>query len=150
MLRLQAAASKADEFTKGSFQPGDRRRGGRPEGRRDVFFCSGKVYYDLDAERQKRGLTDTAIVRVERLYPLPIDEIQSTLSSYPNLRDLRWAQEEPANQGAWPFMALNLPEHLGNHLLYRVSRPASSSPACGSGAVHEAEQQALVEQAFAD
>jgi 2-oxoglutarate dehydrogenase E1 component len=150
MLRLRAAASAVDEFTTGTFRPVIADQELDPKNVRRVLLCSGKVYYDLLAGRQKRNLADTAIIRVERLYPLPVQEIVDALSAFPNLRDLRWVQEEPANQGPWPFMALNLPEHLGNHLLYRVSRPASSSPACGSAAVHEAEQQALVEQAFAD
>jgi 2-oxoglutarate dehydrogenase E1 component len=150
MLRLKAATSKVAEFTQGRFRPVIPDTDADPAEVRRVLLCSGKVYYDLVAERRRRELRDTAVVRVERLHPLPVNEILETLAGYPNVSDLRWVQEEPANQGPWPFMALHLPEHLGDLLFYRVSRPASSSPACGSGAVHEAEQQALVAQALTD
>jgi multifunctional 2-oxoglutarate metabolism enzyme len=150
MLRLKAATSSIDEFTSGRFTPliGDTEVD--PGKVTRVLLCSGKVYYDLVTGRTKRKVEDTAILRVERLYPLPVREILDALSSYPNLRAVRWVQEEPANQGPWPFVALNLPEHLGDRVLFRVSRPASSSPAVGSATVHEREQQALVDQAFAD
>jgi len=111
-------------------------------------LCTGKVYYDLAAARDRKRPEDTAVVRVERLYPLPVAEIQQALEGLPNLQEIRWVQEEPANQGAWPFMALNLPEHLGGRTLYRVSRTASSAPACGSHNVHDLEQQELIEQAL--
>jgi 2-oxoglutarate decarboxylase len=85
---------------------------------------------------------------VEQLYPLPAEQIKEVLRGFSSLQEIRWVQEEPANQGAWPFMALNLPEHLDGRTLYRVSRNASSAPAVGSHTVHELEQQQLVEQAF--
>jgi multifunctional 2-oxoglutarate metabolism enzyme len=83
---------------------------------------------------------------VEQLYPLPAEEIRAALSTYPDATDVVWAQEEPANQGAWPFMALNLPEHLeSDQVLRRVSRAASASPAAGSHNTHEAEQVTLLD-----
>ena len=111
------------------------------------LLCSGKVYYDLAAERAARQITDTAIVRVERLYPLPVKTLPVALNSYPGLEEVRWVQEEPANQGAWPFMALNLPQRIGRPLL-RVSRDESSSPAVGSHHHHDQQQRSIVEQAF--
>jgi 2-oxoglutarate dehydrogenase complex dehydrogenase (E1) component-like enzyme len=78
-----------------------------------------------------------------------VPELREALGSYPNAQDLRWVQEEPANQGAWPFMALNLAGHLEGRTMHRVSRPPSSAPAAGSHVVHEHEQQLLLEQAFA-
>ncbi|PJT47326.1 multifunctional oxoglutarate decarboxylase/oxoglutarate dehydrogenase thiamine pyrophosphate-binding subunit/dihydrolipoyllysine-residue succinyltransferase subunit, partial [Streptomyces albidoflavus] len=112
MLRLKAAASKAEEFTTGGFRPviGDDSVDASQV--RKVVLCAGKVYYDLEAERQKRGVTDTAIIRVERLYPLPGAELQAEIAKYPNAEKFLWAQEEPANQGFWPFIALNLIDHL--------------------------------------
>jgi 2-oxoglutarate decarboxylase len=110
-------------------------------------ICSGKVYYDLVAEREKLGRKDVAIVRLERLYPLPAITLPPELARYQNLTSVRWVQEEPANQGAWSFMAMNLPA-LINHQITGVSRPASSSPAVGSHHRSELEQQALVTQAF--
>src|SRR5690606_25193150 len=71
-----------------------------------------KVYYDLTAARAARGITDTAIVRMEQLYPLPVAEVREALSAFPHAEDFAWLQEEPANQSAWSFIALNLLEHL--------------------------------------
>jgi 2-oxoglutarate dehydrogenase E1 component len=93
---------------------------------------------------------DTAIVRVERLYPLPVDEIKAELARYPSATQVVWVQDEPKNMGAWPFMALALPPHLDGPTLSRVSRSASSSPAAGSIKKHETEQQALLAQLFGE
>lgn len=157
MLRLKAAASKAEEFTTGGFRPviGDDTVDAAAV--RKVVFCSGKVYYDLLAEREKRGAHDTALVRLERLYPLPGKELQAEISRYTSTEKYIWAQEEPANQGAWPFIALNLIDHLDLSVgaglppaerLRRISRPHSSSPAVGSAKRHQAEQQQLVNEVF--
>ena len=147
LLRLKAAVSELDEFTQGSFRPVLPDAGTTGDVRR-VLLCSGKVYYDLAAEREKRGTTDIAILRVEQLYPLPAEELNAELGRYPDA-EIVWVQEEPANQGGWPFMALNLPEHLGGRPLLRVSRRASASPAVGSHAVHERQQQEIVASSFA-
>jgi 2-oxoglutarate dehydrogenase E1 component len=151
MLRNRAATSMPDDFTSGSFQkvladPS----APSPDDVTNVILCSGKVYYDLVKEREKLGKTSTAIIRVEQIYPLPIDEINAALAAYPSMEDLRWVQEEPANQGAWPFIALNLPEHLKlGTFLRRVSRDASASPAAGSHNKHEVEQEELLAESFA-
>jgi 2-oxoglutarate decarboxylase len=112
-----------------------------------VLLCAGKIYYDLVAEREKNGRTDVAIVRVEQLYPLPTDELRTALADYPGV-EVVWTQEEPANQGAWPFIALNLPEYLQGRPLLRASRKPSASPAVGSMSVHEAQQREVVATAF--
>ena len=117
---------------------------------RRVLLCSGKVAYDLLAQREAEGRADTAVVRVEQLYPLPAEQIRAAVDRYPNATDLVWVQEEPANMGAWQFMACNLPEHLDGRTVRRVSRRASASPAVGSAKVHETEQRELVAQALAD
>ncbi|MFI8894405.1 multifunctional oxoglutarate decarboxylase/oxoglutarate dehydrogenase thiamine pyrophosphate-binding subunit/dihydrolipoyllysine-residue succinyltransferase subunit [Streptomyces paradoxus] len=157
MLRLKAAAAKADEFTTGQFQPVIGDSSVDPAAVKKVVFCAGKVYYDLEAERQKRGVTDTAIIRIERLYPLPGAELQAEIKKYPNAEKYLWAQEEPANQGAWPFIALNLIDHLDlavgadvphGERLRRISRPHGSSPAVGSAKRHQAEQEQLVREVF--
>ncbi|MFD3314891.1 multifunctional oxoglutarate decarboxylase/oxoglutarate dehydrogenase thiamine pyrophosphate-binding subunit/dihydrolipoyllysine-residue succinyltransferase subunit [Streptomyces sp. NPDC058694] len=157
MLRLKAAASKAEEFTTGGFRPVIGDASVDPSAVRKVVFTAGKVYYDLDGERIKRGSTDTAIIRIERLYPLPGAELQAEIAKYPNAEKYLWAQEEPANQGAWPFIALNLIDHLDlavgadvphGERLRRISRPASSSPAVGSAKRHQAEQEQLVREVF--
>ena len=113
------------------------------------MLCSGKVTWDLVTERANLGDERTAIARVEQLYPLPAAEIQAEMRRYPNLRELRWVQDEPGNQGPWPFIALHLPEHLGGVPLYRISRPESASPSVGSHSRHVAEQRTLLEQSFA-
>ncbi|MFJ4730754.1 multifunctional oxoglutarate decarboxylase/oxoglutarate dehydrogenase thiamine pyrophosphate-binding subunit/dihydrolipoyllysine-residue succinyltransferase subunit [Streptomyces sp. NPDC088770] len=162
MLRLKAAASKAEEFTAGQFRPVIGDASVDPAAVKKVVFTAGKVYYDLDAERKKRGVTDaaaaeTAIIRLERLYPLPGAELQAEIAKYPNAEKYLWAQEEPANQGAWPFIALNLIDHLdlavgadipAGERLRRISRPHGSSPAVGSAKRHQAEQEQLVREVF--
>ncbi|MET7366955.1 multifunctional oxoglutarate decarboxylase/oxoglutarate dehydrogenase thiamine pyrophosphate-binding subunit/dihydrolipoyllysine-residue succinyltransferase subunit [Streptomyces sp. NPDC005566] len=157
MLRLKAAASKAEEFTTGGFRPVIGDESVKAEAVRKVVFCAGKLYYDLDAEREKRGDTETAIIRLERLYPLPGSEIQAEIAKYPNAEKYLWAQEEPANQGAWPFIALNLIDHLDlavgadvphGERLRRISRRHGSSPAVGSAKRHQAEQAQLVNEVF--
>ncbi len=147
MLRLRAASSSADEITGGAWQPvvADPQVGSG-DGVERVVLCTGKVFYDLDKARPDER---TAIVRLEQLYPLPVRELLDVLGRYPNARDVVWTQEEPANMGAWPHVALNLPEHLEGRTLRRVSRPASASPASGSHSTHEQEQESLVAQAFA-
>ncbi|MEV8094881.1 multifunctional oxoglutarate decarboxylase/oxoglutarate dehydrogenase thiamine pyrophosphate-binding subunit/dihydrolipoyllysine-residue succinyltransferase subunit, partial [Kitasatospora sp. NPDC085879] len=157
MLRLKAAASAAAEFTSGSFRPVIGDSTVDPAQVRKVVITSGKFYYDLEAARTERGVTDTAVVRVERLYPLPISELQEELGRYGDNVQFIWAQEEPANQGAWPFIAMNLVDHLqvvigrnaNGARLRRVARPASSAPAVGSAKRHAAEQQAIVDEVFA-
>ena len=147
LLRLKAAVSEIAEFTEGTFQPVLPDPGAGSDVSR-VLLCAGKIYYDLAAHREKSGRHDVAIVRVEQLYPLPAEEIAAELAKYPDAQVV-WVQEEPANMGGWPFMALNLPEHLGGRALMLASRKASASPAVGSHAVHEAQQAEVVATAFA-
>jgi 2-oxoglutarate dehydrogenase E1 component len=147
MLRLKAATSAVAEFTAGSFRPLISDSGADPAGVRRVLLCTGKVYYDLAARRQQSGRTDTAIVRVERLYPLPVSELHAELARYPAAESVTWVQEEPVNMGAWPTFALKLPLHLGRQVGV-VSLPASSAPAAGSAAQHAATHKELIETAI--
>ncbi|MCK9899692.1 multifunctional oxoglutarate decarboxylase/oxoglutarate dehydrogenase thiamine pyrophosphate-binding subunit/dihydrolipoyllysine-residue succinyltransferase subunit [Frankia sp. Cpl3] len=153
MLRLKAAACTVEDLTGGAWQPIiDDAAVGDPASVRRVLLSAGKVYYDLAAAREKRNDSQRfALLRVEQMYPTPGPELAALLQRYPNVTDIVWVQEEPANQGAYPHMALNLPESLPDGLrLRRVSRRASAAPASGSSKVHEREQAALVEAAFAD
>jgi 2-oxoglutarate decarboxylase len=145
MLRLKAAASKLDDFTSGTFRPliDDATVSNATR----VIFCSGKIYWELVAEREKLGESSTAIVRVERLYPFPEKEFAEVIAMHPNA-NLLWVQDEPANQGAWPFVALATQEALQGRTLRRVSRRATASPATGNHHVHEEEQKALIMEAF--
>ena len=153
LLRHRLCVSSVADFTTGPFQPvlddpgfGDFTPD--PAKIERVLLCSGKVFYDLLQARGERGITDTAIVRLEQLYPLPVEEIKAVLGRYGNAKDIVWVQEEPANQGAWSFIALNLLEHLDGIPLRRVSRPAAAAPAGGSAKTHDAEQAALIEAAL--
>ncbi|MEU6205188.1 multifunctional oxoglutarate decarboxylase/oxoglutarate dehydrogenase thiamine pyrophosphate-binding subunit/dihydrolipoyllysine-residue succinyltransferase subunit [Micromonospora musae] len=149
LLRHKLCVSGVEEFTTGTFQPvlADS-AAPAPESVKRVLLCSGKVYYDLFQARQERGVTDTAILRIEQLYPMPVEEIRAALAQYPNAEDFAWVQEEPANQGAWSFVALNLLEHLADVRLRRISRPAAAAPSVGSAKMHDVEQNALIEAAL--
>ena len=151
MLRLKAAASGLKDFTTGKFRsfiPDD-----KVTNATRLIFTSGKVYYDLIAERDKLGEHSTAIARVERLYPLPIEDIIAEAKKHPNAT-LLWVQDEPANQGPWPFVALAVNEafvaheELNNRTFRRVSRRATASPATGNHHLHEEEEKALMTEAF--
>ncbi|HEX5740401.1 MAG TPA: multifunctional oxoglutarate decarboxylase/oxoglutarate dehydrogenase thiamine pyrophosphate-binding subunit/dihydrolipoyllysine-residue succinyltransferase subunit [Pilimelia sp.] len=153
LLRHKLCVSDVADFTTGTFQPvladpGLADGTLRPENVRRVLLCTGKVFYDLLAGRAERGVADTAILRMEQLYPLPVEELTAALGQFGNVEDVAWVQEEPANQGAWSFVALNLLEHLDGVRLRRISRPAAAAPAGGSSKAHEIEQQALLEAAL--
>ncbi|GAA1670848.1 multifunctional oxoglutarate decarboxylase/oxoglutarate dehydrogenase thiamine pyrophosphate-binding subunit/dihydrolipoyllysine-residue succinyltransferase subunit [Fodinicola feengrottensis] len=153
LLRHKAAVSQVADFTTGTFQPviddaGVNGKALHPGSVKRVLFCSGKVYYDLAAARAEQDLTDTAILRVEQLHPLPIDEVRAALAHYPNAVDHVWVQEEPANQGAWSFIALNLLEHLEGVRLRRVSRKSAAAPASGSSKIHAKQQADLIAAAL--
>ncbi|MFV2123546.1 multifunctional oxoglutarate decarboxylase/oxoglutarate dehydrogenase thiamine pyrophosphate-binding subunit/dihydrolipoyllysine-residue succinyltransferase subunit [Micromonospora sp. LOL_013] len=159
LLRHKLCVSSVADFTSGTFQPvlPDPVADGRPEAVKRVLLCTGKIYYDLLQARAERHAgaggngqldTDTVIVRMEQLYPLPVEQIRAALASYPNAEDFAWVQEEPANQGAWSFVALNLLEHLDGVRLRRISRPAAAAPAVGSTKLHDVEQSALIDAAL--
>ena len=151
MLRLKAAASGLKDFTSGTFKPlipDD-----KVVNSTRLIFTSGKVYYDLIAEREKLGEHSTAIVRVEQLYPLPIEEMIAEAKKH-SKATLLWVQDEPANQGPWPFIALAAAEafvaheELTGRSIRRVSRRATASPATGNHHLHEEEEKALMTEAF--
>ena len=112
-----------------------------------VIFCTGKVFYDLAAQRQERGAEDTAILRVEQLYPFHRDMIKAMTGQYKNASKFIWCQEEPVNMGAWFFIRPRMEHTLGIDLIY-AGRESASSPAAGSKAMHYREHKALLEQAF--
>ena len=145
MLRLKAAASGMKDFTTGTFRPliDDATVANATR----VIFCSGKVFHDLVAERTKLGESSTAIIRLEQLYPFPTEQFSAVAAKHPNA-NLLWVQDEPANQGPWPFVSLTTSEFLDGRTLRRVSRRATASPATGSHHLHEEEQKALMMEAF--
>jgi 2-oxoglutarate decarboxylase len=151
MLRNKAAVSPVSAFTSGKFESVIADPSADPTKVRKVVLTSGKLYYELDAYRTKHEITDTAVIRLEQLYPVPRRKLSHVLDSFPNVTDFRWTQEEPANQGGWPFLALALPEMLPRLVgLKRVSRRAMAAPSAGSLRVHEVEQAAVIAAAFAD
>ena len=147
LLRAKAATSPLADFTSGTFKAvlGDKHV--VPDRVTRVIMCSGKIYYELIAERERRGADDVAIVRIERPYPVPVRTLPEELDRYPASARFLWVQEEPANQGAWQFISMNYPQ-ITQHVITPISRPASSSPAVGSHHRHEREQRAIIEEAF--
>ncbi|RYD41637.1 MAG: 2-oxoglutarate dehydrogenase E1 component, partial [Verrucomicrobiaceae bacterium] len=112
-----------------------------------VIFCSGKVYYDLMAHRQEKGIEDAAIVRIEQLYPFHREMVGAIISQYSNASRFVWCQEEPLNMGAWSYIFPRLERAVGTRIRY-AGRGTASSPAAGSKAMHYREQKALLAQAF--
>ncbi|MGZ4438568.1 MAG: multifunctional oxoglutarate decarboxylase/oxoglutarate dehydrogenase thiamine pyrophosphate-binding subunit/dihydrolipoyllysine-residue succinyltransferase subunit, partial [Nocardioidaceae bacterium] len=151
MLKRKEAASQPSDFTEGTFRPVIGDDVVDPTKVEKLLLCSGRITWDLMVERKKREGDEptTAIARLEQLYPRPVEELKAELVKYPNLKEVRWVQDEPANMGPWPHMALNLTPELGGMPFYRVSRPESSSPSVGQHSRHVEEQKALVAQAFA-
>lgn len=151
LLRHKLAVSTLDDLAGGGFQlviPDSTAKPGQKV--RRVVFCSGKVYFDLVDDAEKRGITDVAIVRVEQLYPFPRAEVKAQLAKYPAAKEVVWCQEEPMNQGAWYQIQHHLRSCIGNneHSLSYAGRARSPAPACGHYNTHVAEQAALVEQAL--
>ncbi|MFD4198721.1 multifunctional oxoglutarate decarboxylase/oxoglutarate dehydrogenase thiamine pyrophosphate-binding subunit/dihydrolipoyllysine-residue succinyltransferase subunit [Amycolatopsis thermoflava] len=150
MLRNKAATSGLEDFTGDSkfmsviddaeVEPGKVRK---------VLLTSGKLYWELVAERAKREADDVAIVRIEQYYPLPKKKLLAALERYTGA-EVVWVQEEPENQGAWPFFGLHLPRMFPDVLgkLDVVSRRPMAAPSAGSSKVHEVEQKALIAKAF--
>jgi 2-oxoglutarate dehydrogenase E1 component len=116
---------------------------------RHVVLCSGKIYYDLEGADERAGKTDTAIVRVERLYPFPTDELAAVLDRYPGLRKVSWVQEEPRNMGARKFVLPKIRHLVPFKIpLGDISRPERSRPAEGYPASHQVEQARIVSEAL--
>jgi 2-oxoglutarate dehydrogenase E1 component len=114
-----------------------------------VIMCAGKVYYDLVNWRAENERDDTAIIRLEQLYPFPKEELLEVLQAYANVEDIVWCQEEPQNQGAWYCSQHHFIDAIPQDAkLKYAGRKASASPACGYMSVHTKEQQALVADAL--
>ena len=150
LLTRQEAVSREAEFLQGTcFQEvlPDPQNFPNPAAVERVVFCSGKVFYDLCAHRKETAATATAILRLEQLHPFHYEMVGSVLALYPQARQFVWCQEEPANMGAWTYVAPLLQAVVGGSLRY-AGRPAAASPASGSKAVHYREQKALLIAAF--
>jgi 2-oxoglutarate dehydrogenase E1 component len=150
LLRKKEAASAIDDLANGSFQtviPDTATLD--PKGVKRIVACCGKVYYDLVAKRTEMQKTDTAIIRVEQLYPFPHKQFEAETKRYSNAQEVVWCQEEPQNQGAWYQTAHYFRENMReDQKLYYAGRPPSASPAGGYLSRHNERQKALVEQAL--
>ncbi len=148
MLRLEAATSKLEDFTKDCFH--EILHGpllAKPEKITRLIFCTGKVYYDLLKHRDEGKLVHTAFIRIEQLYPLDEKQLMEAVKTYPKAVTFVWCQEESQNMGAWIYISWQLRRLLDQQLWYS-GRAASASPAVGSLGVHKKEQRLIVEDAF--
>ncbi len=152
LLRNPAAGSTLADLAQGRWQPviDDARARENPEAIRRLILCSGKVYFDLVAAKQRESRPDVAIARLEQLYVFPSDEMAALIEGYGHVEDVVWVQEEPENMGAWDFVRPKLQELLGGcGPLRYVGRPRASSPSEGSTSWHAVNQNALIERAYA-
>ncbi len=157
MLRNKRATSMPEDFTAGHWRPLISDDSITDKSKvKTLIFCSGKVRWDLVNRLEADGRADeVAIFAFERLYPLPAEELAEALRGYEHVTDIRWVQDEPENQGPWPFIHANLPEALAAYLpdrelaLTPITRPASSAPAVGLHHVHEEQQKELINRAVA-
>lgn len=149
LLRHPQATSRLKDLTDGAFETViadvDKQA---PAAIERVVLCSGKVYYDLIEQRRANNLSNTAIIRIEQLYPFPTDKCKEILSTYSNAKRIIWCQEEPQNQGAWSFIQPYLREISGNATLSYAGRAAAAAPAVGYLSIHEKQQKELVAQAL--
>lgn len=144
LLRHPQVISPVEELASGHFRPVIDDATSSPENIKSVVFVSGRFYYDLLAEREKLGRNDVALVRIEQLFPLPVQELQTVISRYPNATDFVWAQEEPKNMGAYGFMLMNF--HLVKWRL--ASMGAYSAPASGSFTRDRKRHQQAIDRVF--
>jgi 2-oxoglutarate dehydrogenase E1 component len=150
MLRLPAAMSRIEALVHGHFRQVLPDVGLAPEAGdavTKVILCSGKIYHELAAQREKSGQDTTAVVRLEQLYPFPDGALSKVLASYPNTKKFVWCQEEPRNMGAYRFASAQLRELLGIEVDY-IGRPDSASPAVGSQKQHAIEQDKILTEAI--
>ncbi|MFP4144040.1 MAG: 2-oxoglutarate dehydrogenase E1 component [Phycisphaeraceae bacterium] len=150
LLRHPRVVAELDELAGGTFKRvlpdeggADRRHVSR------VLLCSGKIYYELLDQREKLGREDIAIVRLEQYYPFPAESLRAALARYPDGTPVFWVQEEPGNMGAWPMLRQKFCRSLFDRLPFDgIHRTASASPATGSRAAHQMEQDEILAEAF--
>jgi 2-oxoglutarate decarboxylase len=148
LLRAIQTRSKLAEFEKGSFQRVLDDVVENVSSITRVVLATGKVAHEAIARRNEINAHDVAVVRIEQIYPWPVDDLAAVLARYPNFDELVWLQEEPKNMGAWPFVHHELHRHLRDVKVRHVARAESASPATGSSLVHTAEQADLLRRAI--
>jgi 2-oxoglutarate dehydrogenase E1 component len=144
LLRHPQCVSSLEDLSGGSFQEIIDDLYVEASDVQKIIFCSGKIYYDLAAERQKLKRKDIAIVRLEQISPLPRKKLHAIIARYQNAKRYEWVQEEPENMGAWPFISWNFREVP----LEVVARPASGSPATGLSKLHFLRQEKIISKAL--
>jgi 2-oxoglutarate dehydrogenase E1 component len=144
LLRHPACVSSIDELTEGHFKTIIDDQTVEKDTVTHFVLCSGRIFYDLIVERDKRNVSEMALIRLEQLYPLNIDELKHIMSTFPDAQKFTWVQDEPANMGAWNFLSKWL-RPLNYNL---VSRPFSSSPATGSHTLHMLRRNKIFEKLF--
>lgn len=150
LLRHPQCVSNMHTLSQGRFQEVLDDTQSSPNATR-LFFCSGKIYYDLLAEREKRKAEEVALIRVEQLYPFPREKIATVLAKYSTAREIIWVQEEHSNMGAWEYIRPYFNEVLGTRApIQYVGRDRSASPAAGSHALHQKQHAQLMQTAFKD
>jgi 2-oxoglutarate dehydrogenase E1 component len=149
LLRHPRSVSRLEDFTDGRFLPVlTDRRGVSPAAK--LLLCSGKIYYDLEKKRQALNRIDIPIIRIEQLYPFPERELRSALTNFPAPTQLIWVQEEPENMGAWWYLNQQFAKQMAEgRPLSVVARASAASPATGSATRHKAQQEELLDKAFA-
>jgi len=150
LLRHPLAASRLEDLSEGAFQPvlDDEEARERADSVERLILCSGKIFTELAGSEYQKEAVDTAIARIELLYPFPEDQIKKVLEGYPNLREILWVQEEPQNMGAWSFVEPRLRGLAGETPVLYVGKPPRPSPAQGSAKFHRQEHAAIVRDAF--
>lgn len=144
ILRHPRAVSSLDEMAKGSFQEVIDDPNAKVNTIDTVVFCSGKFYYEATEKAEELGVDNMAFVRIEQLYPLPKKQIDQIIAKYKNAKNILWAQEEPANMGAWTYLAMELRELN----IQGVCRKASAASAEGSHDLHKRRLNLLFEELF--
>jgi len=145
LLRHPKCVSPLDAFATGGFQELIDDGAADPTAVRTVIFTQGKIHYDLAEHREKNGITDTALVRVEQIHPLPAEQMRAVIKKYAKAERYLWVQEEPQNMGAWQYIAMNFTDVKWEV----IARPASGAPATGSSKRSANQQIAIIEKAFA-
>ena len=144
LLRHPKCTSTLNELATGHFQEVIDDTAADPKTVDGLVFCQGKIYYDLLDHREKNKISGTAIVRIEQLHPLPVEQVDAIVKKYARAERIRWVQEEPMNMGAWPYLLMN----LTSAKLECIARNASGAPATGSSKRSAKQQQWIIERAF--
>ena len=151
LLRNPQAVSSIESLTEGSFEYVIDDTHTNPELVEKIVMCSGKVFYDLASKREELGIKNTALLRIEQLYPFPYDTLEKTIKSYKNAKRFIWCQEEPSNQGAWFSHRHRLQivlDRINAAEIELISRKASAAPAVGLNKLHNQQQEALIIEAL--